>query len=213
MSTEPSIQEIAKEQETHSKSGEITERLKPEVESSEVLHSGFLRLIKDTLKLPPSYQKRYEYYKLDTKGLTAVSVIARVKDSDNHLINIEYRHPTTQFLVGAPGGVIDKGESIITAAQRELLEETGYINHDLSKYVVVGSCFPWPSVTDLKLYFVAVHDVEYEKPPELEPSENLQVQLMSTQQIQDILKSQSKDCTIDGSFTTAWLYYTLHSLK
>ena len=42
------------------------------------------------------------------------------------LLERQYRHAAEQFLWELPAGRIDAGESELTAAKRELLEETGY---------------------------------------------------------------------------------------
>jgi ADP-ribose pyrophosphatase len=42
------------------------------------------------------------------------------------LLERQYRHAAEQFLWELPAGRIDSGESELTAAKRELLEETGY---------------------------------------------------------------------------------------
>jgi ADP-ribose pyrophosphatase len=42
------------------------------------------------------------------------------------LLERQYRHAAEQFLWELPAGRIDPGESELTAAKRELLEETGY---------------------------------------------------------------------------------------
>ena len=42
------------------------------------------------------------------------------------LLERQYRHAAQQFLWELPAGRIDDGEEALTAAKRELLEETGY---------------------------------------------------------------------------------------
>lgn len=42
------------------------------------------------------------------------------------LLERQYRHAADNYLWELPAGRIDKGEKILTAAKRELLEETGY---------------------------------------------------------------------------------------
>ena len=46
--------------------------------------------------------------------------------SHSILFERQYRHAAQQFLWELPAGRIDKGEKELTAAKRELLEETGY---------------------------------------------------------------------------------------
>jgi ADP-ribose pyrophosphatase len=56
-------------------------------------------------------------------------VIMAVDDTDKNprvLLARQYRHPADAFLWELPAGRIDPGESEITGAKRELLEETGY---------------------------------------------------------------------------------------
>ncbi len=56
-------------------------------------------------------------------------VVLAVDDSPNGprvLLEKQYRHAAGRFLLELPAGRIDQGENELTAAKRELLEETGY---------------------------------------------------------------------------------------
>ncbi len=46
--------------------------------------------------------------------------------SDGTIIVLEQQQPGTGTYIGSAGGRVDEGEDILTAAKRELLEETGY---------------------------------------------------------------------------------------
>lgn len=51
--------------------------------------------------------------------------------SEGEIILSQQEQPGIQPFIGSFGGIIDKGESPIIAAQRELLEETGYESDDI----------------------------------------------------------------------------------
>ena len=196
--------------------------MRPRIFASEVVLKGFIEVQKDTLLLPPNYTQHYDYYKLVNNVKSAVFVIAITKDNQ-FLINKEYRHPTNlDFLFGLPGGIIDQGETPEQAAQRELLEETGY-HTDLSNIRRVGSSYPLPAISGLQMFFVVADQVEKKQEPQLEPSENLQIELVSEERIEEILSAQlvveevikqheepPAALNVDGNFVTAWCYYKMY---
>jgi ADP-ribose pyrophosphatase len=59
-------------------------------------------------------------------GSIVVLAIDETKSEPSILFERQYRHAAKQFLWELPAGRIDKGEDELTAAKRELLEETGY---------------------------------------------------------------------------------------
>jgi ADP-ribose pyrophosphatase len=59
-------------------------------------------------------------------GSIVVLAIDETKAEPSILFERQYRHAAKQFLWELPAGRIDKGENELTAAKRELLEETGY---------------------------------------------------------------------------------------
>lgn len=56
-----------------------------------------------------------------------------------------YRPPHRRYFVEFPGGRVDPGESSLTAAKRELLEETGYRG---GVWEPLGSIVPATALTD-----------------------------------------------------------------
>src|SRR3954464_11696201 len=53
-------------------------------------------------------------------------VILAIDARQRVLLERQYRHAAGSFLWELPAGRIDPGESVLAAAKRELLEETGY---------------------------------------------------------------------------------------
>ena len=56
----------------------------------------------------------------------AVVIIARLLPSNRYVFVKQYRPPAKQYVIEFPAGLIDPGESVQSAAHREMLEETGY---------------------------------------------------------------------------------------
>ncbi|CAN5897994.1 NUDIX hydrolase [soil metagenome] len=73
---------------------------------------------------------------------TSVAVMAISEDNDVILVK-QYRHPLSESLLELPGGFMDAGELPQHAAERELLEETGY---SFSSYHYLGVTAANPGV-------------------------------------------------------------------
>ena len=76
------------------------------------------------------------YYVLSSPDF--VNVVALTDEGQCVLVE-QWRHGTQRVTLELPGGLVDPGESALVAAQRELLEETGFEARD---WVEVGVCRP-----------------------------------------------------------------------
>lgn len=70
-------------------------------------------------------------------------VIVIPDDGESFLMVRQWRHGEKSLSIEFPGGVIDKGESPLEAARRELLEETGA---SAEKMTFIGSMNPNPAL-------------------------------------------------------------------
>lgn len=92
---------------------------------SEALHEGFLSLVRDEVRLPDGRLATREYIRHGG----AVAVIALLDDRpDPRLVLVrQHRYPVGKILLELPAGRLEPGEDTLVCAQRELLEETGYV--------------------------------------------------------------------------------------
>jgi 8-oxo-dGTP pyrophosphatase MutT (NUDIX family) len=90
-----------------------------------------------------------------------VNIVSIVKDKsreDCFLMVRQYRHGSNSITMEFPAGLVNKGEEPIIAAQRELLEETGY---SADKFVLIGSIKPNPAFMSNTSYtYFAVNPVK-----------------------------------------------------
>lgn len=97
--------------------------MKPTVTSSEIIHTNpWWQLRHDVLVWPNGNQGNYYVAELRPAAL----IIAE-DTNGNLLITTQYRHPVGRELMQFPMGLAEEGEDSLTAAQRELKEETGCI--------------------------------------------------------------------------------------
>lgn len=95
--------------------------------SQQIVHSNNWYKIRKDIILDKESKKESNYFILER--MHSVFIIPIL---NNKIILIKhYRYPTNKVGWEIPAGSIDKGEEVIDAAKRELLEETGYISKDL----------------------------------------------------------------------------------
>ncbi len=125
-----------------------------------------------------------EYYVLEYPDW--VNVIAITKEGQ-FVMEKQYRHGLGVNSTELPCGVMEKGEKPLEAAQRELLEETGYGNGSWSKLMTIA---PNPgSMNNLTHCYLAV-GVEKIAEPSLDDTEELNVHLMSEEEVKDLLRNE-----------------------
>jgi 8-oxo-dGTP pyrophosphatase MutT (NUDIX family) len=108
-----------------------------------------------------------------------VQVVALTRDGSIVLVR-QFRFGSRQFSIETPGGVVEKDEDILTAARRELLEETGYAPE---RARIISSLRPNSALQDNSLHIVfAEHCVESSK-QDLDPYEEIDVILLKPNEV------------------------------
>ena len=95
-----------------------------------------------------------EYKKMLPDAVSCVVVLKQKDVPDKLLLNYEYRYPAGRFVLSVPAGLLDPEDKdaetpLITAAKREIKEETGLDIKDTDKVEVINSfLFSTPGMTD-----------------------------------------------------------------
>lgn len=101
----------------------------PLIHKSEVVaRSRLFRVEALDLKFSNGEQRVFE--RLASRGYGAVLVVPMI-DDDTILMIREYAAGTERYELGLPKGKVDAGETLIEAANRELMEEVGYGSHNI----------------------------------------------------------------------------------
>ena len=115
------------------------------VSSKIVLDDPYLRVHKDVVRLPNG--KRLVYHVMN-KGNRAATILP-IDRQGKILIKKEFRYPVGEVIYDSVGGKIDKNETPLQAAKRELKEETGYTARS---FVFLGSFYGNPSRSPIVFY-------------------------------------------------------------
>ena len=116
-----------------------------------------------------------------------INVIAITKDG-RFVIERQYRHGTQSIDYELCAGTIEQGEQPIDAAKRELLEETGFGGGDWQLYC---ESYPNPAAMTTTNYTFLAKGVEYTGGRHLEKTEDIEVLLMSFENIKQLVMNGS----------------------
>lgn len=81
----------------------------------------YMELFQDTVLTPKGSTLSYTHYRSSD-----VVIVVPFLDKKTLVMIRQYRYPLGKVLLEFPAGHVDKGESPLSAAKRELREETGY---------------------------------------------------------------------------------------
>jgi len=130
------------------------------------------------------------YYQIKTPAF----VVFYVKTRDNRVIVIrQYKHGIGRVSLTMPGGLIDSSENPLTAARRELLEETGYA---AESWKSLGNYVPDGNFGCGRAYFFMARNARKTTEPKSGDLEEMQVILIPES---DLLKAVRRGAVISLS--------------
>lgn len=169
---------------------------------------------KDPLGKLQEWEMAVRTTRTDTTGLDAVSILALIKkkaeqnNSDSPLLVLtkQFRPPCNKVVIELPAGLIDPHESVEITAERELLEETGYVGKvTLLSHSTGLPLFSDPGLTNANMALVTMEiDGDDERnvcpKPQLEESEFIEVVTLPLKGLMERLAQvcSSEDVVLDS---------------
>ena len=167
------------------------------IQSERVFEGALLKVNRDEVRLPNGKISIREY--ITHPG--AVVVMAFL-DNGNLLFERQFRYPLRQVFLELPAGKIDCGEDILSTAQRELLEETGYVASD---WRYIGRMHPCIGYADERIEIFSAHGLHLAGEKQLDHNEFLDVL--------EISPAQAKRAVWEGEITDAKTIAALYWLE
>lgn len=152
------------------------------VESEYLFNRPWLTVRRDKVELPDG-RTNDEFYVLEYPDW--VNVIAITRDGE-FVMERQYRHGIGLTCYEICAGVIEKGETPLDAAKRELLEETGYGNGQWKEIMTISGN---SSTTNNYTHCFVATGVEKIGTQHLDHTEDISVHLLSPQEVEALLEN------------------------
>ncbi len=110
-----------------------------------------------------------------------VNMVALTESGESVMVR-QYRFGVSYPTLETPGGMVDPGEDSLTAARRELAEETGYTG---GRWQYLGAVEPNPAIHDHLCHHWLAEGVVRTGEPRPSAGEHIEVALMSEMAVRD----------------------------
>lgn len=129
------------------------------------------------------------------------SAVMMAVDAENRVMLVrQYRLPANQLLWELPAGKTDEGETVLQAARRELIEETGLRAKKWKKLV---SFFPSPGYVEEKMTIFLATDLTAGEAQPME-DERIETRWFRKKEVRDLIASNR---ILDAKTMIGFLYW------
>ena len=165
------------------------------LETLDALDARKIRFERNRIRLPKGIEGSFGIIRHP-----GASLAVPITDEGQVVLLRQYRFAVQARLLEFPAGTLEEGEDPLESMQRELGEEAGY---SAARWDALGPMLPCPGYSDEVIHcFVARELTPLENPPAGDDDEDLEVLLMSPQELDAQLASGHE--WLDGKSVTAW---------
>jgi len=124
-----------------------------QLNSTQVYSGKLLHVHRDEVRLPDGNTSTREYIRHP-----GAVVVLPLTAKGELILERQHRYPLGRDFIEVPAGKIDPGEQTLACAQRELLEETGYMARD---WQYVTTVYPCIGYADEQLVFYLARELDF----------------------------------------------------
>ncbi len=173
--------------------------------TSQVLDTTHLRVRKEEVLLPNGVTIP-DYYIIENRGWVG---IVPVTADGRFLINNQYKHGIGEYVLEFPAGGIDEGEDDpLMAANRELMEESGY-SAEPDKIELLAEMIANPTGAVTRIWWYLARDVRKTGEQKLDPAEEIENSLVTPAELLGLIHSGK--FSVQGQVAAA--YMAMEKLK
>ncbi len=173
------------------------------LKSEYLLKSKWLKVRKDTVKISDELVID-DYYVMENND---VVLVFPVIEKEYVMLKKEYRYPIDKITLELPGGTFDgSNEDALSAAKRELLEETGLTSDN---WINFGEFYDYPTKDTHKMHFFLANNCRPSGEPQKNPQE--EIELLKTRL--DELETYINNNSIQVTGSMACIYKAMLYLK
>lgn len=147
----------------------------------------------------PGQSEVHDFYVL--RAHNWVNVIPITADGQVVLIE-QYRHGVDAVTLEIPGGMVEHDESSLSAAIRELSEETGYAAEEM---IFIGRTHPNPALQDNYCDTYLAKNAKYVQAPQFDGNEDIEIDVVPYETIPKLIET--------GAITHALVIVAFHYLS
>ncbi len=153
------------------------------IKSKVAYNCKYFKILEEDFILPS--KKSHRYHILNTKDY----VIVIAKEKDNFYLVKQYRYTTKSKLLQVVAGAIEKGDTPLTTAKKELKEEAGIT---AKKFRKLGWFYSFYGSSNQKAYVFLAEDLEVgeQKPDDFEKECGIKRTKLKISEVKELIKSR-----------------------